>query len=126
MGKIKVIKKMVVEYQCSVCGTKYTNKKDALKCAKMPCEQKIFKIGDLVTNTEELRCACGRKPYLFEGKIIGISRPQAPDEEYEKKWLGWKKERLTSHVFLYEVSYECPVCHIEENRVFFAPELKKI
>lgn len=92
----------------------------------MPVETKVFGIGSRVKNVEKRQCTRERKPYTFSGVVTKIVGPEAPDYEYEVKWLGGKSERLGSHVFQYQVRFTCPHCkEIREHR-YYAPELRKI
>ena len=118
---------MIVSYACMVCRTKYSNKKEAAEREKKPLEPRTFKLGDRVSNIEPRMCAGPKeKPYIFKGTITKISGPEAPDYEYEIKWLGGKRERLNSHVFYYEVSYTCPNCNKKTKASYYAPELKRL
>ncbi len=121
----RVVEKRV-SYRCSRCDTKYTNKRSALRCDEMPVEATVFKIGSLVRNIEKRMCGRDQRQYTFSGVVSKIVGPQAPDEEYELKWLGGKPERLNSHVFLYQVKFRCPHCRKMQEARYFAPELKLI
>ncbi len=115
-----------VSYRCSCCRTKHTNKRDAKRCERMPVEAKAFKVGSRVENIEKRICARGRKQYRFSGVVTKVVGPQAPDYEYEVKWLGGKPERLRSHVFQYQVKFRCPHCKEIREARYFAPELRTI
>jgi len=121
----RVVEKSV-SYRCSRCRTKHTNKRDALRCERMPVEAKTFKIGSRVENVEKRTCARGQKQYTFSGVVTKIIGPEPPDFEYEVKWLGGRPERLSSHVFLYQVKFRCPHCKEVREERYYAPELKQI
>ena len=40
--------KKVVKYACSICGRVYNEEKDAIDCEKIPVEESICKVGDVV------------------------------------------------------------------------------
>ncbi|MFH1193768.1 MAG: hypothetical protein V1661_02130 [bacterium] len=122
---MRKITRKITLYQCSICKTNYPKADEAERCEHMPVEEPAFEIGDKVANIEPLHCQNGPK-YTFRGKIIKISKPRPPDEEYEIKWLGGKKERLYSHVREYKVQYICPKCGRMKTRKYYAPELKSV
>lgn len=111
-------------YMCSVCRTKYPNKKEAARCEKRTCEKKSFSIGDTVRNIEPRTCWMNSEEYIFSGKVVRILGPKPSDYEYEVKWLGGKAERINAHVFQYEVEFNCPHCKEKEQARYHAPELK--
>jgi len=121
---MKKIERTVVHFQCSVCKTKYISKAQAEKCEKRPNEQSAFKEGDKITAFELRYCQTGRK-YRMKGVIRKMSL-RVPDAEYEMKWLGGKRERLSSHVWEYLVEYRCPGCKEIQTHPYYAPELKRI
>jgi rRNA maturation protein Nop10 len=120
---MRKITKKITRYQCSICKTKYETASKAEKCENMPVEEPAFKIGDRVKAIEPRSCTNG-KSYTMRGIITKISKSKPPDEEYEIKWLGGKKERLSSHVREYIVKYTCPRCGEIRTHMYFAPELK--
>ena len=119
----KIIERKIF-YQCSVCKTKYANKKEALKCELRTLEKKVFEIGNYVKNIEPRFCQMRQKYYFFSGKITKITDPELPDVEYETRWLMNKKERLNAHVFLYQVKFRCPHCKETREERYYAPELQ--
>jgi len=122
----KIVKKSIY-WQCPTCATEHFTESEGEKCAHMPVEEKKFVVGDRVTNALELRlCSKTNTSYRFKGKVTRIIGPEPSDEEYERKWLGEKKERLQSHVFVYAVEYQCPKCNKKKSDVYYAPELEKI
>lgn len=123
---MKKITRKVTLWRCAICKIDYKRKSDAEKCERKPIEKREFKIGDRVTNCMEPRLCPGKGTYRFKGRIIRIFGPQPPDEDYENRWLGGKRDRLDSHVFLYEVRFKCPKCGEIREESYFAPELEKI
>ena len=122
---MKKITKTIVTYVCGVCGKNYKTEKQALSCEVRPIENPAWKIDDRVTWREKRQCAnSNRKPYILNGKVIGLHEPQLVDEEYNRKWLGGA---LTGkHVHMYEVAWTCPHCQQKCYGLFYGMELKKI
>ncbi len=115
----KIVRR-AVSYRCSVCGTEYRKKIDAMDCETMGIEEQKFNVGDGVTSLEPRVCSDDAE-YVAQGTVRAVSGPCPPDEEYWVKWLGGLPPR---HVFLYEVKYKCPICGQIKGAVYFAPELK--
>ena len=113
-------------YMCSVCGTKYPNKKTAARCEKRTREKKAFVIGDKVRNIEPRICGLMGEVYVFSGRVVKILGPKPSDYEYEVKWLGGKEKRVNGHVYLYEIEFKCPHCKEKRNEYYYAPELQLI
>lgn len=113
-------------YQCSVCGVRYTNKKDAKKCDKKEVEKRSFKIGDRIRVLEPRTCQRGDHYYVRNAKVVKVVGPMPSDFEYECKWLDGKRERINSHVFGYKIRYRCPICKKIRTEFYYAPELEKI
>ena len=121
----RVVQKKIF-YVCSTCRTRYSNKKEALRCENRVRENKIFRVGDAVQNIEPRTCQMRQKNYIFSGRVAKILGPRPSDSEYELKWLGGKTERVKGHVFEYEVKFVCPHCDEERKERYYAPELKAI
>lgn len=111
-------------FQCEVCGTKYSTKKQALKCENRTKENKIFKKGDVVRGLEYYLCDHGKKEskFLPEGRVAVVIGPTLPEYEYEIKWLGGKAERINGHIYLYDVTFKC-LCGKVRSDLFRTPEL---
>lgn len=121
----EIVRKTVL-YQCSICKTNHTNKRDAQKCESRTLEKKVFAVGDMVSNKEPRICSVRDKHYTFKGRVVRIIGPMASDYEYETKWLGGKTERLNGHVFQYQIEFRCPHCKDTREERYFAPELNKL
>lgn len=121
----KITKKITL-WQCGICKTKYKTETHARLCQDRFLEKKKFAVGDRVTNKERRVCSKTNTQYTFTGTVISIQGPEPADGEYERKWLGEKRERLNSHVFSYEVEYRCPQCNKKKSALYYAPELEKI
>lgn len=122
---MRTIRRVKIEYQCQVCKTKYPTKKEALACESRALEEKKFVVGDLVEAKEERECLKHNESYSVRGIVTKIIDPQAPDEEYEIKWLRIP-ERRRQHVFQYEVTYHCPHCGEKCAPPYYAPEIEKV
>lgn len=122
----KIVKKIpariVISYQCEVCGTKYRTITAAQNCEARTLEKKEFKAGDLVYPVGKRHCKVYYRP---KGKIVKILGPTLPVYEYEVNWLGGKSERLKSHILQYEVRYTCPCHNRKMTHLYFAPEIKR-
>ncbi len=110
-----------VTYQCEICKTKYRSEKKAKECENRVLEEEIFKIGDEVYPIEKREC--DGHTYRPKAKIIEISAPKLPDEEYERKWLGSK--RLNWHVREYIVEFRRPHDKEKHSALYYAPELQR-
>ncbi len=110
-------------YQCEVCKTKYRTAEKAKECEARVLEEKIFKVGDAIIIIPARVCDSGRFnqksfwPKATVGKILG---PMHPDYKYEVKWLG--SRGLNSHVYQYEVKYNC-LCGRKRGDLVYAPEM---
>jgi len=121
---MKTIKKTVTRYLCKVCGSKHINKDPAKKCEKRPVEKQEFFKGNIVEVIEPRNCLMKDSYYKVKNAVIEkVLRPECADEEYERKWLGGKKERLESHVRVYQVGWKCPRCGKWQSAPFYTPEL---
>jgi hypothetical protein len=118
---MKKVTRCVTFYRCEVCGSDHKQRASAKKCESMPVEARIFKVGDSVRAVAPR--ICGRRWYACFGTIVAIGLPQAPDEDYEARWLGGRRERLGSHTILYCVEYTCPICRRVKEAKYYAPEL---
>lgn len=121
---MKKIVRTVTEYMCEVCRTRYKSIIVAHKCEARKTEERFFKKGDWVTNIEDRECAVVNWHYRFRGQIVRVLGPQAPDEEYEDKWLGGRG--LDLHVFQFEVRFRCPCCQKMQTALYYSPELRRI
>ena len=119
----RVVQKKIF-YVCSTCRTRYSNKKEALRCENRVRENKIFRVGDAVQNIEPRTCQIKQREYIFSGKIVMIVGPKPSDYEYEVKWLCGKSERINGHVFHYDVEFNCPHCGEKRQGWYYAPELR--
>lgn len=115
----------VVRYECETCGTRYRNREEAELCEEEPIEEQQFEVGDEVRAIEPRQCWNGEE-YTATGHVLSVQGPKCSDVEYEIKWLGGKRERLESHVFLYEIAYDCPICGNRKTAIYYAPELTKV
>ena len=124
---MRKIRETKVLYQCKICKSEHSSRRAAFDCEGKPIEDKIFSIGDLVSNIEPCVCWSNTsRGYVFQGTVKKILGPQPSDFEYECKWLGGENSRLNSHVFQYEGYFRCPVCKDGKSARYFAPELKKV
>lgn len=124
---MKTVEKTVTRYLCEVCGSEYLNKDPAKKCEKKPLEKQEFFKGDIVEVIEPRNCLMKDSYYKVKKAVIEkVLQPECADEEYERKWLGGKKERLESHVRVYQVGWKCPRCKTWQSGRFYTPELKLI
>lgn len=120
----RLVSKKVL-FQCRVCRTKYASGRAAASCEAKGRERRVFQKGDRVQAKERRQCF-DQSSYVMSGTVIRVIGPRAPDEEYELKWLGGRRERLGSHVYQYEVWYKCPICGKTKTARYYAPELEKI
>lgn len=120
----RVVSKKVL-YQCRICRTKYSSGRAAAACEAKGREPRVFRRGDHVRAREPRQCF-DQSPYVMSGTVIKVIGPQAPDLEYEVKWLGGRRERLHNHVYRYEVWYKCPICGKSKTARYYGPELELI
>lgn len=130
MKKIVTKAKEVVRYQCEVCKTFHKTPAQAKKCEARLVEKKTFHVGQLVRSVWQRECTNRpnyvKRHYYAQGEVVKIRRPQLPDEDYEKLWLGGEKARLNSHVRQYEIKFTCPRCKKEKSALYYAPELQAV
>ncbi len=120
----RLVSKKVL-FQCRVCRTKHSSRRAAASCEAKGLEPRVFRKGDQVRAKEPRQCF-DQSQYVMSGTVIRVLGPQAPDEEYELKWLGGRRERLRRHVYQYEVWYKCPICGRSKTARYYAPELEPV
>ena len=112
-----------ITYQCKDCKTKYRSEKKAKECEERVLEEKLFKVGDKIIIIPARVCNDGEfnwKSFWPKAKVVKILGPMLPDYEYEVKWLG--SRGLNSHVYQYEVEYNC-LCGKKRGDLVYTPEM---
>jgi len=120
----RLVRKKVL-FQCRVCRTKHASRRRAAACESKGRERRVFRKGDRV-QAREPRFCLDQSQYVMSGTVIRVIGPLPPDEEYELKWLGGRRERLGQHVYQYEIWYKCPVCGRSKTARYYAPELESV
>lgn len=122
-GNVTRRKRVVTEFICGRCFTKHSTFSRAQKCAAMPVEPQQFAKGDRVTWREPAMCDRSTRSFRIKATVVGVRRPEPPDEEYNLKWLGGK---LTGkHVRQYEVAFSCS-CGRARTMLLYAAEMKRL
>lgn len=107
---MKRIVRKVVTYQCSVCRTEYTNKKEATACEKIPIQKPQFKKGDTAWFTDVRTCCSGY--YYPTMKVVRIIGPAKSDHS-----------ELGGHLFIYRTRYRCPRCKTVHENDFWPSDI---
>ncbi len=112
-------------YDCLVCNFEYANEFEAEQCSLMPCEDKIFEVGDMVRLHCDHRC---KTPKLAEemlpcvGHVAEVLGPVPPARDYENEHIKIP-ERLNTHVYIYTVHLECERCQKDIIIHCYLPEI---
>ncbi len=120
IGKVIRQRRVVTEFICSKCNSKYHTLFRAQKCSAMPVEPRRFAKGDHVTWLEPATCDQGQRPFRIKATVFRVTKPAPMDEEYTNKWLGG--ELAGMHVRQYEVAFRC-LCGNVRTMLLYAAEM---
>lgn len=107
----RIIRKSV-RYRCGTCKTKYGSARAATRCERSGVEPKSYRVGDAVRARAKRTCVDGHQ-YAVRGKVARVLGPEPYDPEVHLKGFGIV---ASGHLYLYEISYDCPACG-EKKRV---------
>ncbi|MEK7211686.1 MAG: hypothetical protein AAB731_03565 [Patescibacteria group bacterium] len=118
------IDKRITYYQCSLCKTPYPSPRAAARCEASGIEKRAFKINDRVRAKEKRTCSFN-KNYICRGAITAIKGPAPFDADVMKWILNALPNPCPGHFWEYIIAYTCPICKMEEEKLYYAVELER-